>query len=318
MVSKKSVSVVSSVRYFALAVLCAIPLFAGNSHGQERATETLPPAQEEAKKGEPRSDNAQHGLGVQFFPPGALYAPYIADPRRVDFGLQVLHYSAVTIPDSGNTRFDLKTGGRFDFVLIHPGGDADLGWQIGLEGGFNAQFDIDKHLDNIGWDGRYGLLITTAQTKNLSLKFGYLHDSSHVGDEYVLRTGRQRIGYTREELVAGISWLSGSWRTYGEYGHAQLMGNRQLQKPGRVQFGLEWQQAQPLQGLYRGWYAAADLSAMEERDWKRDLSVQAGYRIDSIGKTWRIGADWYSGRPPIGEFFQYTERYLGFGLWIDI
>ncbi len=57
---------------------------------------------------------------------------------------------------------------------------------------------------------------------------------------------------------------------------------------------------------------------MQERDWKMDVSLQTGYRIDTIGKTWRFGVDWYSGRPPIGEFFQHTETYLGFGLWVDI
>lgn len=38
----------------------------------------------------------------------------------------------------------------------------------------------------------------------------------------------------------------------------------------------------------------------------------------SGGRTRRIGIEWYHGRPPIGEFFQYTESYLSLGLWIDV
>jgi hypothetical protein len=301
-----------------LTSLCTFLLLAGNILGQETASEQIPPVPEEVMpiKAEPGGSGSWHH---QYLPPDPLYAPYAADPRRVDFGLQVLHYTRVRIPDSGNTRFDLKTGGQFGLVRFHPYGVSDLGWQLSLEGGFNAQFDIDKHLDNIGWDGRYGLLLTSAQSKNLSLKFGYLHDSSHVGDEYAQRTGRLRIGYTREEVAAGASWLTDNgWRTYAEYAYATHRGNEQLQKPGRAQLGMEWQPKRTLHSLYRGWYGALDVSAMQERDWKMDVSLQTGYRIDTIGKTWRYGIDLYSGRPPIGEFFQHTETYLGWGIWVDV
>lgn len=307
------------VRHFIPAAL-GIPLFlSSNVHGHELTTGQFVPALEEGKTEEFQSGRSQSGFNVLFFPPGLLYAPYIADPHRVSFGLQVLNYTRSRIPHSGNTRFDLRTGGQFGIVRIHPRGSDDLGWQFSLEAGFNSQFDIDNQLDNIGWDGRYGLLLTTAQTRNLSFKFGYLHDSSHVGDEYAERNGRLRIGYTREELAGGASWLADSvWRTYVEYGHGIVLRNSDLQKPGRAQLGLEWQPLKLSPGRYRGWYAGSDFSAMEERDWKIDVSLQTGYRIDAKDKIWRFGLDWYAGRPPIGEFFQHTESYLGFGLWVDI
>jgi hypothetical protein len=116
-----------------------------------------------------------------------------------------------------------------------------------------------------------------------------------------------------------MSWLTdGGWRIYGEYGHGVVLRNSDLQKPGRIQAGLEWRPVEAVLVPYRGWYGAADLSAMEERNWKIDVSVHAGYRIDTVDKTWRIGFNWHTGRPPIGEFFQHTESYLGIGLWIDI
>ncbi len=315
-VSRKALFVVF---FAAAAAVCIASPFPENALGEESAIEQLPRIQEEVKKEEPVSGSSSSGFETVFFPSGSLYAPYLADPRRIGFGLQVLHYTKTGIPYSGNTRFDLKTGGEFGFVQRQPRGVDDLGWQFGLEAGFNSQFDINTHLDNIGWDGRYGFTLTTAQSRNLSMRFGYLHDSSHVGDEYAQRNGRLRIGYTREELAAGVSWLTNTgWRTYAEVAKAVHMGNGTLQKPGRVQLGFEWQAARAKPGGYRGWYGAADLSAMQERDWKLDVSLQAGYRLDVKSKTWRFGVDWYTGRPPIGEFFQYTETYLGFGLWVDI
>ncbi len=304
-----------AVRLSVMAAVCIMFFSPSFVRGQEQTT----PSDQEVRKGDAQSGVSQSGYSLQFLPDEPLYAPYVADPRRVDFGFQVLHFTRVTIPDSGNLSFDLKAGGQFGLVRIHPAGSEDLGWQLSLEGGFNSQFDIDRHWDNIGWDGRYGIVLSTAQSRNLSFRFGYLHDSSHVGDEYEQRTGRRRIGYTREELAAGASWLTDTgFRTYAEYGYARYMGNKDVQKPGRAELGFEWQQGKPVQGRYRGLYAAADFSAMQERDWRVDTSFQTGYRIDTRSKTWRFGVDWYSGRPPIGEFFQYSEQYLGLGMWLDI
>lgn len=292
---------VFAARRAAPAALCFALLVAGSVDAREEAA----------------GPGSGSGHEVLAFPDNHLYAPYLADPGAIGFGLQVLQYAKTGIPAAGSTRFDLKSGGSFGLVRFHPRGNRDLGWEIGLEAGFHAQFDIRNELDNLGWDGRYGLTVSAARTRNLSFKAAYLHDSSHVGDEYAEKTGRLRIGYTREELAAGVSFaMDSGWRTYAEYGHGMLLSNKDLQKPGRIQFGLERQPRAAEEGS--GWYGAMDLSAMEERDWKLDVSLQAGYRIDAIDKTWRFGFTCRRGRPPIGEFFQHTETYAGFGVWVDI
>ncbi|HET7319629.1 MAG TPA: DUF1207 domain-containing protein, partial [Nitrospirota bacterium] len=88
--------------------------------------------------------------------------------------------------------------------------------------------------------------------------------------------------------------------------------------PGRIQFGLEYEMPLWLGKNQIGWYGAADFSATEERDWRLDRSLQAGLVTHRAGRTWRFGIEWYNGRPPLGEFFQYTEEYVSLGLWIDI
>lgn len=265
------------------------------------------------------SDEVPDPWGMTLFPTGDLYPHYIADPHRVGFGVQWLSFTETRIPDSGDSRVALRAGGRFGIVRMHPSEEKERGWQVSLEGGFNAQFDADHSLDNIGWDGRYGLVVTTAQSGQWAFKLGILHDSSHVGDEYMERTGRKRIGYTRHELAAAASWSPDErFRTYGEAAWGYELSNDQLQEPGRIQFGLEYQ-SPPTPGKVRmGWYGAADFSALEERDWRVDRSLQAGLAAHSGGRTWRFGVEWYRGRPPIGEFFQYTEEYVSLGVWVDI
>jgi len=250
------------------------------------------------------------------FPVADLYPAYAADPHRVGFGIQWLSFTNAAIPDAGDSRVALRAGGRFGILRLPQAGGEERGWQISLEGGFNAQFDIDHSLDNIGWDGRYGLVATTAISDQWAFKFGVLHDSAHMGDEYMERTGRKRIGYTRHELAAAASWFPHTGvRTYVEAAWGYELSNDQLQKPGRIQLGLEYESA-PKDRI--SWYGAADLSAMEERDWRVDHSLQAGLAVHKDDRTWRFGIEWYRGRPPLGEFFQYTEEYVSLGLWVDI
>lgn len=253
------------------------------------------------------------------FPASNLYPAYAADPQKMGFGVQWLNFTDTSIPDSGSRRVALRAGGSFGVASMHPAGEEDRGWQISLEGGFNAQFDAVHSLDNIGWDGRYGLVVSSAQSDQWAFKFGVLHDSAHVGDEYAERTGRKRLGYTRHELAAGASWFPKKlMRTYFEAGWGYELSNKELQEPGRIQFGLEYELPLWPGKNQIGWYGAADFSAMEERDWRLDRSLQAGLVTHRGGRTWRFGIEWYNGRPPLGEFFQYTEEYVSLGLWIDI
>ena len=67
-----------------------------------------------------------------------------------------------------------------------------------------------------------------------------------------------------------------------------------------------------------GWYAAADGSAYEERDWDINVSVQAGFAMRTNERTWRFGIEHYDGRSLIGEFFQDDERYTALGLWLNL
>jgi hypothetical protein len=223
------------------------------------------------------------------------------------------------IPDTSTSRINLKAGGELPLVRTQPDSDPELGWEISLMGGFNDQNDVRQSLDNIGWDGHYGLLVTGVPVKGLAFKAALLHVSSHVGDELMERTGRRRIGYTRQELAAGVSWfVNGRWRVYTEAGKAVSMSNEDLQRPWRMQAGVEYETAPRLLQGFTAWYVASDWQAMQERDWRVDTSIQTGFVVRSGGRSWRLGVEWYNGRPPIGEFFQYTERYTSIGLWIDV
>ena len=259
------------------------------------------------------------GHKLVIFPKGNIYPHYIADPHRVGFAFQRLQVMETSIAASGTSRYNLKAGGRFGLLKIQPYDRADSDWQLNVEAGFDAQFDTDRDYDSIGWDGNYGLLITRASNLGYFMKFGVLHLSSHVGDEYAERTGRKRLEYTRQELVVGLSLaIDKSWLIYSEGGLGYDLRNRDIQEAGRLQLGLQYEDAGSLWKGRMGWYSAVDISTMEELDWRIDTSVQLGLIFDLEDRTWRLGIEYYDGRPTIGEFFQYTESYISLALWLDV
>ncbi len=192
-------------------------------------------------------------------------------------------------------------------------------WQVSIDAGLDAQFDSQVKNDAIGWDGNYGLTFTTAtSTSPLAFKVAVLHLSSHLGDEYQERTGIHRINYTREELALGVAWrFRPRWRAYGEAGIAYIMRS-EGQDRWRWESGIEYEARPTVFGGRMAWYGAADFSALQERGWRLDTVLQGGLVSRSAGHDYRLFAQWYDGRVPLGQFYSYSEASFSIGLKIDM
>jgi hypothetical protein len=253
-------------------------------------------------------------------PPADFYPQYIADPRRPQSALLLIYPIDTEIPESDGNRTGVRLGGRFALFRVHPEGDPDRGWQLDLEAGFSGHFDMDNALDNIGWDGFYGLFLSWKIRPAIGFRIGTLHDSAHIGDEYAERTGRERIGYTREELVAGMSWsFSHGWRTYAEVGHAH--GDiDDFQARWRLQGGLEYIGRRHFWKNRMPWYAAVDITSFEESDWRLTAAAQLGLILPTGrgSSRFRVALEVVDGRSVLGEFFTHDESYLAVGLFFDL
>ena len=254
----------------------------------------------------------------EVFPASEFYPYYLADPIRPQGAVMVLSVADSDIPESGKARFGLRLGGRFPLLRVHPNGNSECGWQLDFEGGFTGHFDMDYSMDNIGWDGLYGLLLSYKPTPNFGLRLGTQHDSAHLGDEYAERTGRERIGYTREEGVAGASWKTSSrWHFYLEGGYSYAV--KPFQERWRAQAGLEYLGAKRWHHDRAGWYAALDLRAYAENDWKPRATTQIGLVIPTGAGTnkHRFALEIALGRSVLGEFFTGDESYAALGWYFD-
>ena len=255
---------------------------------------------------------------VTLFPNGDVYPVYAADPHRPTNTLAESFMIGGSITDTRSPLTQVATGGRFGMLRFGPATPGDRAWQVSVEAGFDALFDSQNKLDVVGWDGNFGLTVTTASSSPLAWKFAMQHISSHIGDEYQMRTGRERVNYTREELSVGAAWRwSPNWRAYGETGVAYYRGDPALE-PWRIQSGVEWESGLGPCGPRFACYAAADISTMQERGWRVDKTVSVGILIQSVGRTSRLFIEWHDGRPTPNEFFNDTVATLSLGIRIDL
>ena len=250
------------------------------------------------------------------FPSSDIYLPYVADPHRATNALSEAAIIDGGIPFTQGPLSRLSTGGRFGMVRLDPATPGGRAWQLSVDAGFDAIFDSNNRLDVVGWDGNYGLTLTTASSSRLSWKFAVLHVSAHVGDEYQDRTDHDRINYTREEVSAGAAWrLAPSWRAYGETGVAYHVGHESLE-PWRVQWGVEYEPGLVGKRLAH-WYVGANFSAMEERAWRVEETVDIGVVFRTNGRTTRFFLEWHAGRPTVNEFFMNDVSSLTIGIRVD-
>lgn len=256
----------------------------------------------------------ERGWRVEFNPVTDLFPRYIADPRRARNIIAILHAPDSTIPDTGQLRYHLSTGGQYSLVRVHRG-EPHLGWQADVEARFYAQFDIDHNLDEIGHDGRLGLVLTKGFSERSAARLAFHHTSSHIGDEYLIRNESfERLSVRKEELAVGWSWQrSVRVRLYGETGYGINLG--ELNEPWRLQGGVELTaRTRPHQ-----WYAAVDFASFQENDWEIASNLQTGIAFPTRGgRAYRLGLELYRGRAQLDSFFLFRESYVIVGAWLDL
>ena len=272
-------------------------------------------AQEASSDSTIRSDSAaaEDPSGWDIGPPGQVYPLYLADPRRPQTNAGVLHVLSSDLNDefgNGHVRTTLSLGGRVPVVrYTGSGGQA---WEFSVEGAFFGFFDASQSLESIGWDGWYGFLFSWRFARNWSTKLHYRHLSSHLGDEFIERTGRDRIGYTREDFTLGLAWepLPGAV-VYGE-GGVGIHDGAGRQEAGYFQFGAQYRDEDPILWDIFDWQIGTDVQLYQEDDYRPGFTVQSALVVPMArqGQQFRLALEYHNGRVLIGELSEFSEDYL--------
>jgi len=191
--------------------------------------------------------------------------------------------------------------------------DRELG--LGLSAVVFSQFDLDSSSDLINSDFLVGLPVTLRQGF-LSARLRLLHQSSHLGDEFLLANPDVERDDLSFEVADGLLAAEGNWwRLYGGGGYI-LRTSTSLDR-GLTQWGVELRGSE-IASFARSHLTpvfGADFKSLEERDWDVTSSLKGGIEWKAKGntRTLRLLLVYLNGFVPFGQFFN-TERVDSYGI----
>jgi hypothetical protein len=274
----------------------------------------------------PRCGTGVHeseAAGVVGFPQDQIFCPIIADPKEPRSFASLLRGTFPSIEKPSGEGTTIGSVGLGDsFGLVRWGGPrAGEGVQLDVVGAIFAQFDLDSESnDLINADYIIGLPLTIRRS-GFSIRARVYHQSSHLGDEYLLRSSQiQRENLSFESLELLASQELGPLRVYGG-GERIFRRDPDTVKAKLLHAGAELRSGRA--GLLQ-LVSGVDLKTTEQHDWSQALSGRVGFELArpaSAGHPVRlvtIMLELYKGPSPYGQFFQEDISYVGVGIHFSL
>jgi len=247
---------------------------------------------------------------------GRLFEPLIADPRWPHFYASYNYYekSGIDIEQVGSVGFGETIS------IVRKSYANNLRIEGGVQAAVFAIFDLDSDsMDLINADyfvGPYAAF----RNGDFSVIGRLYHQSSHLGDEYILRESigdEDRVNLSYEAVDVILSYeLPMGFRVYGGGGYFFDQEPADF-KNWSAQYGFEWRSPETyFDGGVRP-VVAGDFQHREENNWDLDLSVRAGVQFEDPGRFSQkmlLLFEFYDGRSPNGQFYAEGIRYYGIGL----
>jgi hypothetical protein len=245
------------------------------------------------------------------------FAALLADPKQPHFFAAWLW---VTSPIIKSEVASIGLGENIPFIRGSGGR-----WEMSVAAGIFSQFNMrTSSNDLINTDFTIGFPLTH-RFGAVSTRFQVYHQSSHLGDEYILSADPERVNLSFEAIELLVARDAGRFRLYG--GGEYIVRHEPADlEPALLHGGGEYRQpdAEPglvhIPGLGEGRLTAAvDVKASAERKWGVGWSGRVGieFRVAMAGATFRrfsLQLQGYSGPAPYGQFYQANVRSVGMGI----
>jgi hypothetical protein len=270
------------------------------------------PAAAAGSDGTERKASTEKAL-PKFLPQGRLFQSLLADPRWPHFSAAYQRYQDDRqLKNVGATSF-----GEI-FSIYRFRGPAKSVMELGIEAGVFAIFDLDaESSDLINADYLVGIPLTIEKGAFAS-RTSVFHQSSHLGDEFLLR-GRtdERVNLSYESIQSLLSYqLPKGFRAYAGGGYIFRADPSDLDR-WSTQCGLEFRSPWAFTGDALRPVAAVDIQHRQESDWNTDLSARAGVQFenpDFLDRKMLLLIEYYRGKSPHGQFYEKNIEHLGAGL----
>lgn len=261
------------------------------------------------RRGVPSAQTVTPEAESKFLPRGLLFDPLHADPRWPHFGASY-HWL------SQGRQFASSFGESFAFYRSAAPFHGQ--WELGMQAGVFGIFDTQRSsIDLINADYNVGLLASYRADK-LSGFIRIHHQSSHLGDEFLLSNPQvTRVNLSFEEVDLKVSYDLTTWlRIYGGVGTLIRTDPSSL---GRhtSQGGAEFKSPWVMFGGKLRPAAYADFQANARTNWRVGQSMRAGFQFENatIGdRKLQVLAEYFSGPSPNGQLYTQNVEWVGMGI----
>src|SRR5256885_752640 len=242
-----------------------------------------------------------------------LFQPLLADPQEPRF------FAGYLWARSPRLASRLGTVGFGQTIGLLRGRD----WQLGIAAGVFSEFNMQSSTtDLLNTDYLVGLPLTYRHG-SLATRLRLYHQSSHLGDEYMVHTNARRVDLTFQAVELLVASETSRWRVYGGGDYVFAHSPADL-KPGVLHGGFEFRQPSSVLRLGRTTagrlVAGLDVKSMQDRGWQVGWSAVTGLKLGDpladagSGWRWSVLLKAYTGPAPYGEFYRDHVSSLGVGV----
>ncbi|SEP32608.1 Protein of unknown function [Nitrosovibrio sp. Nv6] len=265
------------------------------------------------KEGVPADDSTVLATGM--LPEGHLFKPLLADPRWAHFSAAYRNYIGNNV--DGNNNGSVSFGETIPFYRGNFG-QSTVQWEAGLQAAVFSDFNLDAPSSDLINSDFIASAYGSVRAGQLSAFGRVFHQSSHLGDEFLLRsiTSLERINLSYEGADLRLSYeLPYGIRVYG--GGGGLFHKRPSEiKPWLVQYGMEFRSPWRIEVVSMRPILAVDFKNHEQNNWNTDVSARAGFQLDRLqafGRKLQFLVEYFNGNSPTGQFYREKVEYLGIG-----
>lgn len=253
-----------------------------------------------------------------------LFRPLLADMKEPRFYASYRYVDfegpglAGSIKDNLNTGV-IAAGATFGLYAFRREHGCD-GIQINLFGGIFSQFNLDSATQAlINSDFQVGLPVTL-RLGPWSARLRLYHQSSHLGDEFLLENPTlPRVEFSFEAVDLLISFEHAWWRVYAGAGvivHAIPDLEPTILQAGAEARSERWWLGENAENSIL-LLAGGDITSLQARNWGATGSIKAGAELAHVsGRRLRILLTYLRGFTPFGQFVN-TKTLQSFGVEIQ-
>lgn len=260
---------------------------------------------------------------IEILAPGRTFDEPVADPRWPRFAASWQEYDDDEFLGVVGA---VAIGGTLALIRQEPRLITEVGrtlpsWEVGVQTAVFGTFEpLEVSQDMFNSDWQFGVY-AAARRQRLGGIVRLWHQSSHLGDEFLLNSDVVRQEFSFESISGLASLDAAPWlRIYGGGGWIfdevpRDFGNFFLQ------YGVELRWPDPFANERLRPFVAIDLQQHEATDWQVDLSLTAGVELCDPRRdspVMRFVIEFYDGRNLNGQFFAEDARYVGAGVRLSL